>query len=74
MKHLTKEIYNSVPVYYCQHCLSLKIKTVEGIARSEYCCECGSTTINSAKIWDWEQMFYNRYGYKYLEKDGRKHY
>ena len=74
MKHLTTDIYNSIPVYYCQHCLSLKIKSVEGIAHSEYCCDCGSTTINSAKIWDWEQMFQNRYGYKYLDKNERKHY
>ena len=74
MRHLTKEIYNSIPVYYCQHCLSLKIKTVEGIARSEYCCDCGSTSIASTRIENWEQMFYDRYGYKYLEGNGRKHY
>lgn len=74
MKHLTEEIYNSIPVYYCQHCLSLKIKNVEGIPHSEYCCECGSTDIRTCNIFDWETMFYNRYRYKYLESNGRKNY
>lgn len=67
-RHLSKEIYNSIPVYYCQHCLSLKIKSVEGIPHSEYCCECGSTNIDKTDIEDWDIKYQNRYGYKFLDK------
>lgn len=71
MKHLTKEIYDAIPVYYCQHCLSLKIKDVEGIPYSEYCCDCGSTNILKTQIDQWEKLYQNRYKHKYLEEYGR---
>ncbi len=69
---LPTEIYDSIPVYYCQHCLSLKIKDVDGIPHSEYCCDCGSTNISKTDIDQWEELYFKRYKHKYLENNGKK--
>ena len=59
--------YDEIPVFYCQNCLSLKIRNVASIDNSEYCDECGSTNIKTTKIQEWEELYKARYGYKFLE-------
>lgn len=70
LKDLTTEDYNNEPVYYCRHCLSLKIKVVGGY---DFCDECGSTSIATTHIENWEKLYEERYGNKFLE-DGEKDY
>jgi hypothetical protein len=47
-----KNDYNSEPVYYCERCLSLKIKDI-GSEGTEYCEDCGSTNIETDNIENW---------------------
>lgn len=63
-----KEEYNKEPIYYCAKCLSLKIRDIPYIPESEYCDECGSTNVVQTQIDQWEQMYENKYGYKFLNK------
>ena len=57
---LTTEDYNSVPVYFCKNCLSLKIRVLGEY--SEYCDECGSTNIETTDIESWRKMYRDKYG------------
>ena len=69
MSSLGKDFnYNDIPVYYCKQCLSLKIKTIPHIMDMDYCDDCNSTNIGKTSIFEWEKMFEERYGYKYLNK------
>lgn len=61
----TKEEYNSLPVFYCKECLSLNIKTV---ADTEFCDDCSSTDIGQCSISEWEELYKQRFGHKYIEK------
>ena len=58
--------YNEEPVYYCKHCLSLKVRNVPRIDASDYCDECGSTDIGQVHINEWENLYIKRHGIKYL--------
>ena len=62
-----KEECNAIPVYYCRNCLSLKIRDVAHIDNSEYCDECGSTDIRITQIEEWEALYKDRYGHRFLE-------
>ena len=62
------EDYNDVPVLYCKHCLSLKIRGIPRIEDSDYCDDCGSTDIGSCSIEEWETIYKDRYGHKLLEE------
>lgn len=62
----SKEIYNSIPVFYCKHCLSLLIRDVEGIPDTEYCDKCNSTNVGQTDIFTWEKLFEDKYGFKHL--------
>lgn len=67
--------YNSIPVLYCKNCLSLKIRNVSSIEDSDYCDECGSLNIEKTTIDEWEKLYINRYGHKYIEQySNRKKY
>lgn len=59
--------YNSEPVLYCKHCLSLKIRNIPKMEDSDYCDECGSTNIGECSIEEWETLYENKYGYNFLE-------
>lgn len=50
--------YDLEPVYYCRHCLSLLVKTVEGI---DYCGKCGSADIETTDIFTWQRMYERKY-------------
>lgn len=62
---MDKVDYNEEPVVYCSNCLSLKIRDVDGV---EYCDECGCTDTSEANIKDWENLYEQRYGNKFLNK------
>lgn len=59
--------YNSEPVYYCKHCLSLRIRHVASMEDSEYCDECGCTDIQKTNIGEWEKLYKNKFGHKLLD-------
>ena len=62
-----KQNYNEEPVFYCKSCLSLKIRSVPNMEDSEFCDECSSTDIGQCSIEEWEKMYLERYGHRYLE-------
>lgn len=62
-----KQNYNEEPVFYCKSCLSLKIRSVPNMEDSEFCDECSSTDIGQCSIEEWEKMYIERYGHRYLE-------
>ena len=67
MQNLNQEIdYNEEPVFYCKHCLSLKVRNVPGMENSNYCDECGKTDIGQCSIYEWKQMYIERYGHEYV--------
>lgn len=63
------EDYNNEPVFYCNSCLSLKIKTVASGLDLDYCDECGSTDIEETHIETWKNLYRERYGFDYLTKE-----
>lgn len=71
MEKSKKEKYNAEPVFFCINCLSLRIKTIEGML--DYCDECGQTNIKTTNIEHWEDLFEQKYGYNYLEGNKNKY-
>lgn len=63
-----KEVYNNEPVFYCKHCLSLRIKSVPNMDELNYCDECGATDIGQTDIETWRQMYRDKFGFDYLDK------
>lgn len=61
--------YNEEPVFYCKNCLSLKVKIVPVDSGLDYCDDCGSTDIEHANIYDWENLYKERYGTFFLNKE-----
>lgn len=59
-----RETYNSIPVVYCKHCLSLAIRTSGDY---DYCDECGNTETEEALIEEWEELYEQKYKEKYLK-------
>lgn len=59
--------YDKIPVLYCKHCLSLKIRNIKSLEDSDYCDECGTTNIGECSIDEWETLYKNRYGHRYLD-------
>lgn len=55
-------------VLYCKNCLSLRIMDIENIENSDFCDKCGSTSIGETSIGEWEELYLNKYGHKFLEK------
>ena len=68
MDNLKEEVnYNDEPVFYCERCMSLRVRFVQSLSNSEYCDVCGSTDIEQTNIEDWRQQFKDKYGYDHLE-------
>lgn len=59
--------YDSEPVNYCTKCYSLGIKYEESIGM-DCCSQCGCTDFKTASFFEWEKLYMNRYGHKYVEK------
>tara|TARA_R110002012_G_scaffold59232_2_gene154663 strand:- start:4327 stop:4689 length:363 start_codon:yes stop_codon:yes gene_type:complete len=69
-----KDNYNNVPVTYCKTCGSLHIKTVEfhptesGEEREvSYCVPCGNTDLADVRINEWEEIYEEMHGEKFLK-------
>ena len=65
MEEKEKIDYNNIPVYYCKHCLSLKIKSVGDV---DYCAHCGSTDIDQGHIKYWQKVYREKYGKDFTDK------
>lgn len=66
---MIEQDYNSEPVFYCKHCLSLNIKSVDDSIDADnldFCDECGSTEIDKTDIYTWEKMYEQKYGRNFL--------
>ena len=59
-KELEETDYNSLPVVYCKHCLSLKVMILDD--DTDYCDICGSTDTEETDILSWERLYEERYG------------
>ena len=57
----SKEDYNKEPVFYCKKCLSLAIIAYNEAGISEYCNNCGSTTIGITQIENWQKLYNEKY-------------
>ena len=55
-----QEEYNAEPVFYCTHCLSLRIKALDSYV--DYCDNCGCTDIETTDIFTWREMYRKRFG------------
>lgn len=60
--------YNMEPVMYCSKCYSLKI-IYEDAIHSDCCGKCGCSDLQSSSIEEWERLFKNRYGHKFVEEN-----
>lgn len=69
MAHQEKlQEYDEEPIKYCTRCYSLKIGYEDAID-TEYCMECGCSDIAETSIYNWENMYENRYGHKFIKRD-----
>lgn len=71
MVKTSKEEYNNEPVLFCTCCLSLRIKSLEGMI--DYCDDCGQTNIRQTHIDHWEELYEEKYGKKYINKPIKKY-
>lgn len=60
------EDYDSEPVAYCANCLSLGIKHNKVLDMD--ICDCGCTDIKECLPEEWEKLYENKYGKKYVER------
>lgn len=65
IKEMKHQKYNDEPVYYCAHCLSLKILN---IADEGFCDDCGSMDILKDNIEVWNNKYIEKYNEQYLNK------
>lgn len=65
-----KSQYNSIPVHYCKHCLSLAVAGIESTEDFDYCTSCGSVNIEQCSIEEWEELYKKAHnGRRYLEDE-----
>ena len=58
--------YNEEPVYFCRHCLSLRIMNLPNSDEC-YCDKCNSTDIDKDNIYVWDNLYTLRYGKSFLK-------
>lgn len=64
-----KADYNNVPVTYCKTCLKLHIKETKVENKTvTYCIDCGNTDLDKAHISEWEDLYEEKYGERFLTK------
>jgi hypothetical protein len=73
-----KEGYEQEPVTYCKTCMSIHIKTIEfedgpeGEERYvDYCVPCGNTDLDKVYLAEWEELYAEKYGDKFLTKNNK---
>ena len=65
----TKDTSNNEPITFCKTCLSIHIKTVEFEDTDQavdYCVACSNTDLETTHISEWEDMYEERYGERFL--------
>jgi len=60
--------YDLEPVSYCPKCYSLKIGYIPGVDDSDYCMDCGCLDVVRGNIYEWEKLYEDRYGHKYVTR------
>lgn len=70
-KEYSQEEINSIDVYYCADCLSLRIRSTE--EDLFFCDHCFCTNIERTNIKEWEKLYIERYKHSYLTKKITKH-
>ena len=75
MAEIFDDTYDDEPVLYCKRCYSLSIRHEDAIGM-DCCTECGCSDIAEASFDEWENLYSNRYGHKFVEKntDPKKSY
>lgn len=58
--------YDEEPVMYCARCYSLNI-VHEDVIDSDCCGRCGCTDFKTSSIEEWERLYKERYGHKFVE-------
>ncbi len=64
-----KDNSNNEPITYCKTCLSIHIKTVDFKDTDktvDYCVACSNTELDTTHISEWEDMYEERYGERFL--------
>lgn len=69
---MDKESYDDEPVYYCRRCLSLKICQMPMVEDQSYCEDCGNVSVAMSSFEEWDELYYEKYGHHYLEKEEKK--
>lgn len=67
---ISKEEFNSEPVYYCSECLSLSIVSADSSV--SFCTECGCAMVEKDSVEQWENKYRNKYGQLFLDKKRAK--
>lgn len=62
------EEYNSEPVTYCARCYSLGV-VHEDFIGMDCCKECGSSDLLTSSEEEWERLYKQRYGHKFVEEE-----
>lgn len=61
------EEYDSEPVTFCSRCYSLNIRHDDSMDL-DCCGKCGCTDFRTASVAEWEKLFENRFGHKFIEE------
>lgn len=64
-----KKDYDSEPVTYCAKCYSLKV-FYEDTVGMDCCRDCGCTDLRTSSFEEWENLYKQKYGHKFLEAKG----
>lgn len=75
-----KPNYDSEKIHYCKTCLSIALKTVtipspgnKEDAEITYCLHCGNTETEVAQdIYEWQDIYEEKYGEKFLTEKRKK--
>lgn len=63
-ENYSPEEIDSIDVFYCTDCLSLKVRSTED--KLCFCDDCFCTNIERINIKEWEKLYLLRYGHSYL--------
>jgi hypothetical protein len=65
----SKDNSNNEPITFCKTCLSILIKTTtmqDTGQEVDYCVACSNTDMDSTHITEWEDMYEEKYGERFL--------
>ena len=69
---MDKESFDDEPLYYCKRCLSLNIRQMPMAEDKSYCEDCGNVDIVESSFEEWDELYVEKYGHHYLEKEEKK--